>query len=58
MKKDKLIVSLHDKDNVKELLKRIYPDNEVKDDSKDTDTVRVPGANGVSAVDELSPDNS
>lgn len=54
-KKDKLVVSLSDKENVKALLKHIYHNDEVKDDYKDTDTLGSSGTKSSSPMAELPP---
>lgn len=55
---DKKIVSLRDHKNMMELMKQLYGNDEVKDDSKNIYTNRESGAKSPGEVAELPPNCS
>jgi hypothetical protein len=55
---NKKVVSLSEHKSMMEMLKVLYGNDEVKDDIKDSDTKREPGAKGTRKVDELPPNCS
>jgi hypothetical protein len=58
MKPSQKTASLRDFKSFKDMIKDLYSNNEVKDDSKVSDTERGAGAKGASGLDELPPNCS
>jgi hypothetical protein len=56
--KVKKVFNLADRQDVLELMKQLYGENEVKDDKKVSDTQRKSGAEGISDVVKLPPNCS
>ena len=58
MKPSQKTASLRDFKSFKDMIKDLYSNNEVKDDSKVSDTKREPGAKGASGLAKLTPNCS
>lgn len=54
----KKILSLSEHKSMMDMLKQLYGNDEVKDDIKDSDTKREPGAKGAREVVKLPPNCS
>ncbi|CAK0742095.1 hypothetical protein CCP3SC1AL1_1170009 [Gammaproteobacteria bacterium] len=58
MKQSKKTASLSDSKSFKDMINHLYGNDEVKDDSKVSDTKREPGAKGASGLAKLPPNCS